>query len=180
MVRLLALALIAALGFSAPAQAQTAALPEGFYGTFNGLGLSETMEDGKVVEVKPRDFDVRIAKASDGGFTVTWKTTEYTIKPRRSRLDAEDESVIFTKSERPGLFGELKPGDLASGDPVYWARVSDKTLDVYRLSVGPDGRHELAVWQRTLDGDQINLVFQRSGEISKLRVVKGALTRLKQ
>ena len=179
MIRLLALGLIAVLGFSAPAQAQTA-LPEGFYGTFNGLGLAETMEDGKVVEVKPRDFDVTIAKAADGGFTVSWKTTEYTIKPRRSRLDAENESVTFAKSERPGLFGEQKPGDLASGDPVYWARVTDKTLDIYRLGVGTDGRHELAVWQRTLDGDQINLVFQRSGEISKLRVVKGTLTRIKQ
>lgn len=179
MFRPFALAFIAALAFAAPALAQTA-LPAGFYGSFSGLGLAETMEDGKVVEVKPRDFDVTIAKAANDGFTVTWKTTEYTIKPRRSRLDAADESVTFTKSDRPGLFGEKKEVDLASGDPVYWARVSNNTLDIYRLALNEDGRHELAVWQRTLDGDQINLIFQRSGETTKPRIVKGTLSRLKQ
>jgi hypothetical protein len=178
MIRLFALALIAAFALAVPAQAQDA-LPQGFYGTFNGLGLAETMADGKVVEVKPRDFDVVIAKAADGGFTVTWKTTEYTIKPRRSRLDAADESVTFAKSDRPGLFSEKKAVDLAGGDPIYWARVSNNTLDIYRLALNEEGRHELAVWQRTLDGDQINLVFQRSGETSNARVVKGTLSRIK-
>ncbi|MGE0151288.1 MAG: hypothetical protein AB7R90_01630 [Reyranellaceae bacterium] len=179
MSRLYALVVLAVLALVAPAQAQHS-LPEGFFGTFSGLGLSETMDDGKVVEVKPRDFDVTIAKAADGGFTVTWKTTEYTIKPRRSRLDAADESVTFAKSERPGMYWEKKEVDIASGDPLYWARVSHSTLDVYRLVLNDEGRHELSVWQRTLDGDQMNLIFQRSGETSKPRVVKGTLTRLKQ
>jgi len=178
MTRLFAFALLAMLALVLPAQAQEA-LPKGFYGTFNGLGLAETMADGRVVEVKPRDFDVVIAKAPNGGFTVTWKTTEYTIKPRRSRLAAADESVTFSKSDRPGLFSEKKEVDLASGDPVYWARVSNNTLDVYRLALNEEGRHELAVWQRTLRGDQMDLIFQRSGETSKARVVKGTLTRIK-
>lgn len=180
MYRLFVAILLALLGFAAaPAQAQDA-LPQGFYGKFAGLGLAETMEDGKIVEVKPRDFDVTIVKAADGGFTITWKTSEYTIKPRRSRIDADDESVTFAKSERPGMFSEKKMVDLAGGDPIYWARVSHSTLDVYRLALNDDGRHELAVWQRTLEGDQINLIFQRSGETSKPRIVKGTLTRLKQ
>lgn len=179
MRRLLALACVALLGLGVSA-ARAQELPQGFYGHFAGLGLSETMEDGKVVEVKPRDFDVTIAKADDGGFTVTWKTTEYTIKPRRSRLDAADESVTFARSERPGMYWEKKEVDIASGDPLYWARVSHSTLDVYRLVLNDEGRHELSVWQRTLDGDQMSLVFQRSGETSRPRVVKGTLTRLKQ
>lgn len=173
----LALAFVAVLVMGV-ARAQAQDLPEGFYGAFEGLGLSETVDDGKVVDVKPRDFDVRIEKI-DGGFRMSWKTTEYTIRPRNSRLDKENETVVFMKSERPGLFGEKQPGDLASGDPVYWARISFNTLDVYRLSITEDGRHELAVWQRNLSGDQINLIFQRSGETAKPRIVKGTLSRVK-
>ena len=168
MHRLLAVALIALIAFSARASMAQDALPEGFYGHFAGLGLSETMADGKVVDVKPRDFDVMITKSPDG-FAVSWKTTEYTIRPRRSKLDAEDEKIVFMKSLRDGLFGEKVPGNLADGE----------SLDVYRLTVNNEGRHEIAVWQRTLNGDSMDLVFQRSGETSQPRVVKGTLTRVK-
>lgn len=178
MRRLVAFACLALLGLGVSA-ARAQELPNGFYGTFEGLGLSETMDDGKVVEVKPRDFDVTIEKVDDG-FKMSWKTTEYTIRPRNSRLDSADETVTFVKSERPGMYGEKRVVDLAGGEPAYWARVSHNTLDVYRLSVSDDGRHELAVWQRSLDGDQMNLIFQRSGETSKPRIVKGTLTRLKK
>ena len=178
MHRLLAVALIALIAFSARASMAQDALPEGFYGHFAGLGLSETMADGKVVDVKPRDFDVMITKSPDG-FAVSWKTTEYTIRPRRSKLDAEDEKIVFMKSLRDGLFGEKVPGNLADGESAYWARLSGKTLDVYRLTVNNEGRHEIAVWQRTLKGDSMDLVFQRSGETSQPRVVKGTLTRVK-
>lgn len=177
-MRRLLLACLAALFAATPALAKDA-LPEGFYGYFAGTGLSETMSDGKVVEVKPRDFDVTISK-SDNGFTVSWKTTEYTIRPRKSKLESADETIVFVKSARDGMYGEKTPGDLAGGESAYWARVSGNTLDVYRLTVNDEGRHELAVWQRTLKGDNMDLVFQRSGETSKPRVVKGTLSRVKQ
>ena len=134
--------------------------------------------DGRVVQVKPRDFDVTIAR-SENGFSVSWKTTEYAIRPGTSRLDSADETIVFVRSQRPGMFGEKTPGNLADGAPVYWARLSGSTLDVYRLAVNEDGRHETAVWQRVVDGDRMELVFQRSGETTSPRVVKGSLSRVK-
>lgn len=178
MRRLLSVLLVAGIALFGRTAFAADALPQEFYGNFAGLGLSETMTDGKIVEVKPRDFDVTIGKSPDG-FTLSWKTTEYTIKPRSSRLNAADEAIVFVKSERDGLFAPASPGNVANGDALYWARLSGNTLDVYSMAVNEKGQYEIAVWQRVVNGDRMELTFTRTGNTMPPRTVKGSLSRVK-
>lgn len=167
----------AALLFAAPAWAADA-LPKGFYGSFSGTGLSETQPNGKVTKVKARDFDVNIVPHGDG-FTMTWNTTEYTIRPFNSSLEKDKAIINFLPTSRPGVFKTDLVADVTAGEPVYWAILQGNTLMVYRLVTTEKGKFEIAVWTRTLiKGDKLQLEFHRYGTASPARVVKGTMSRV--
>ncbi len=167
----------AALLFAAPAWA-AGALPKGFYGSFSGTGLSETQPNGKVTKVKARDFDVAIAPHGDG-FTMTWNTTEYTIRPFNSSMEKDKAVINFLPTSRPGVFKTDLVADVTAGEPVYWAILQGNALMVYRLVTTEKGKFEIAVWTRTLiKGDKIQLEFHRYGTASAARVVKGTMSRV--
>jgi hypothetical protein len=152
-------------------------LAKGFYGSFSGTGLSETQPNGKVMKVKPRDFDVTISPKGDG-FTVAWNTTEYTIRPYNSSLEKEKASVNFQPTSRPGVFRSDLAADVTAGEPLYWAIVQGNSLMVYRLVTDDKGKFEIAVWTRTLvKGDKLQLEFHRYGTASPQRTVKGLMSR---
>jgi len=180
-MRKFACLVVAALLFAAPALVSSAwaadPLPKGFYGSFAGTGLSETQPNGKVVKVKARDFDVTISEHGDG-FTVSWNTTEYTIKPYNSSLEREKATVNFVPTGRPGIFKSDLAADVTAGEPIYWAIFQANSLAVYRLVTDEKGRFEIAVWNRSmLKGDKMQLEFHRYGTASPARTVKGTLAR---
>jgi len=114
-------------------------LAKGFYGSFSGTGLAETQPNGKTLKVKPRDFDVTISPNGDG-FTVSWNTTEYTIRPYNSSLEKEKATVNFQPTSRPGVFRSDLASDVTAGEPLYWAIVQGNTLMVYRLVTDDKGK----------------------------------------
>ncbi len=152
-------------------------LPKGFYGSFSGTGLSETTPTGKPVKVQARDFDVTISEHGDG-FTVMWKTTEYTIKPGNSKIEKEHTTINFIPASRPGMFKTDIAADIHAGEPVYWALVQNNSLLVYRMVVNEKAQFEIAAWTRTMTKDgKMQLEFNRYGNATAPRTVKGTLSR---
>ncbi|MEO8558981.1 MAG: hypothetical protein ABI439_07955 [Rhodospirillales bacterium] len=175
-MRLFASLFAAAMLFAASAWAADP-LPKSFYGDFAGTGLSETRPDGKPTKVQPRDFDVKITEKGDG-FTLGWKTTEYTIKPGNSKIEKEKASINFLPASRPGFYKTDLAPDVLNGEPLYWALVQGDTLLVYRMVVYGDAKFEIAAWTRTMMKDgKMKLEFNRYGNGTTPRTVKGVLSR---
>jgi hypothetical protein len=180
------LVLIGLLLGAGPTFAQDA-LPEGFFGNWQGVTL--TASDGSEdLAFSPDDLDVLITPASDG-FEMHWMTLthgdsagELVREPVEARFAPTDRPGVFTfepenSSMLLGLFGDPATNNPLKGEPLLWARVEDETLSVYGLVVGSDGSFDLYQHVRTLTDDGMTAVHSHRTEQEPAVVIEGRLER---
>lgn len=147
---------------------------EAFYGVWSGTAMTENSFN-LAVPVVQRDLDVTIrAGAAPGSFTVSWTTVQ-------NNAGANVTDTQFKKATTynyvPAGNGRWKAQE--SVDPMQggysWARIANKTLVVYVISVDQTGALLWQKYNRTLGGSGMNLTFQSRRDGDKGRIVRGTL-----
>lgn len=169
-----ALSLVFASGIT-PSNAASAEL-EPFFGTF--VGTAE-VEDFDGEEREQRDLDIVIEPYDDGGFWLDWVNVTR-VDGRRDvpGVERRVQTVLFrparagdfyVESREENPFREREAMRPMAGDPVRWATVRAGRMDVYSFVVLEDGRYELQIYERRLDGDYLEIQFQRivDGEVER-------------
>jgi hypothetical protein len=142
-----------------------------FFGTY--VGHSDPADDGEKVK---RDLGVSIEPADDDGFRLTWTTVRHKLDGRRKEDKITIDFLpvrrqgIFSSAMRRDKFGHRIPLNPLKGDPYVWARV-------YAMRIRADGGYEMQVYDRTLVGDGLALVFSRVRDGETLRSITGTLRR---
>ncbi len=153
----------------------------GFFGKWHGLGTAESRDD-PYFRLTARDLDVTIAApppeadAADG-FSVTWTTLSRdsgsSMQPTwRTRSAA----LLFKPTEQANVWREAHSTDPLR-QPYAWAQLVGHTLTMYLLTIPTNGGVELQVYERTVVGDTMQLLFTRFSNDDNIRTVKARLTR---
>lgn len=131
--------LLASTGAAALAQQ---AVLDGFDGEFRGSVPAAGGEPGG-------DFTVVIQRTGSG-FTVSWPTRG---------------PVHFEPAGRPGVYVAKTNSRPLDGAPVYWARVTGRSLIVYSLQIGDRGGYHIDNFAYTPIKDGLKVVIHhvRSG-----------------
>ena len=166
-----------------PSMAASQAL-EDFYGIYVGSARSY---DGQGKLTGERDIDTLIEPASRKGFRIRWATVRL-VDGRRdvpgvSRNVLESvfrggDGAKFVEDIRGSLFEKKAKTNLLEGDPLRWARIKGRTLSVYSITIIPDGRYELQIYDRTRTDTGLTIrfrgyiddVLQRSVEGTAIKV----------
>ena len=116
-----------------------------------------------------RDIDILIESASRNGFRIRWATVRL-VDGRRdvpgvSRNVLESvfrggDGAKFVEDVRGSLFEKKAKTNLLAGDPLRWARIKDRTLSVYSITIIPDGRYELQIYDRTRTDTGLTIRFR--------------------
>ncbi|HZD26827.1 MAG TPA: hypothetical protein VE631_11235 [Alphaproteobacteria bacterium] len=160
-----------------PARAADAVKLAAFAGKWQGSAVSESDISSRF-RLTSRDIDVEIRPTGDG-FDLKWQTVQ-----RQKGEPGNPEEVLKASSlsfvqVRPRLWRAIGNADpVESGAPYAWAHLSGQTLTVSSLQIYPDGRHEVQVYKRTLDGNGMQLEFTRAVEGEPVRTAKGRLVKV--
>ena len=149
-----------------------------FFGTYEGASLAPS------AEAQPRDLNVFIKDAGEGGFTVAWQTTIYEDSDSKSRT----QSLEFRpRKNNPNVYqaqpvglsvGMVPSEDPLDGAPFAWARVLGKVLSVNVLNITKEGDYVMQTYDRALTpgGLALSFVKVRNGNVEKK--VWGSLERI--
>jgi hypothetical protein len=168
-----------------PALAEDA-LPEGFFGSWQGVTLTAS-PGSEGLAFTPDDLDVEIRPDSEG-FAMHWMSLTHGDS---GQLVREPVDARFAPTDRPGvfafnpenssmllsLFGDPKTNNPLEGEPLLWARVEDDTLSVYGLVIGSDGSFDIYQHVRTLTDDGMTAVHSHRTEQEPAVVIEGRLER---
>jgi hypothetical protein len=163
-----------------PGGAQAAPLDlEDFFGIYVGRARTYDRHGNLSGE---RDLDILIESESRKGFRIRWATVKL-VEGRRDVPGVRRnviESVFrggdgrkFVEDARGSLFQKKKETELIAGDPLRWARIKDKTLSVYSITIIPDGRYELQIYDRTRTESGLAIRFRRYIDDTLQRSVEG-------
>ncbi len=147
---------------------------DAFYGKWSGTAMTENTFN-LAVPVVERDLDVTIQPAgTPGAFTVSWTTVQNSAGADVSNTQFK-KATTFTYAPAGG--GKWKAQE--SVDPMQgaysWARIANKTLVIYVISVDQSGQLMWQKYNRTLGGSGMNLTFQSRRDGEKSRTVRGNL-----
>ena len=165
---------LTAFGFAPAGAAEL----EDFFGYYEGESVN--IIPG---ETQPRQLAVRISP-DNKGFVINWQA--HIARSDGSMKEREFE-VVFRPSKKPGvfasamaknLFGNLVPYDPLSGEPFYWASLTDDTLSIFVLQVLEKSTYELLRYDRTLTPRGMNVRFTYLWNGQKLREVYSVLERI--
>ena len=176
---LVAVAVLASIGFGVTARAQQNKALSDFYGVC--VGRATTVGAGEI-----RDLDV-IIEPNKRGFSIDWSAVirngEKRAVPGVKRRSTQQ---AFQKSQKGGYFEPIAAGsifsvrkkrDTVGGDPVIWARIHRETLSVYSLVILEDGKYELQVYDRALTPLGLDVNFRRYDNGILARGITGSLAR---
>lgn len=158
--------------------ARAADLPvSAFFGTWQGNGVAENA-DSLYFAMTTRDFDVVIEQAGNG-FKITWTTVIRSGgDPNNPDVRRREASLTFEPSGRFSVFEASESGDPLQGGVLSWARIEEKTLSVYQMTLTEDGGFALTSYDRTLTGLGMELSFRRLRDGEQVRTVTGRLVKI--
>ena len=159
------------------ATAQDAAL-KAFFGQWQGSGVSKTDKSlyfGETV----RDFDVEIRPVGQG-FKVAWTTVlRQGGDPNNPDVRRRSAERSFQPSGNGRYYVASDSGNPLAGGDMAWARVEERTLTVYILTIAEDGLYDVQVYARTLQAPGMTLRFTRIRGDEPQRTVEGRLVKIK-
>jgi hypothetical protein len=141
---------------------------EPFFGAYVGTA---SVEDFEREDVEQRDLDIVIEPYDESGFRLHWVNVTL-VDGRRDVPGVERrlQTVLFQPAEAGSFyieateenpFREREAMRPMAGDPIRWATVRDGRMDVFSFVVLNDGRYELQIYERRLDGHYLDIQFQR-------------------
>jgi hypothetical protein len=155
---------LVALVLSGPvASAETKTTIKDFYGSYVGVGATRS----KGTAARDRVASLRIAPTGDG-FRLTWSTTMdiWSKEDRRTR----SQSLTFRPAGRLGRWRAVQSGDPFAEGFISWARLHNRALVVYVVTVDPaSGELKAAIWRRTLTSKGLTVRYDRLRDTSQVR-----------
>lgn len=163
----------AAVLFAVPAVAADLKI-DAFYGKWAGSALTENSFN-LAVPVVQRDLDVSIQPGpAPGAFSVSWTTVQNNAGADVSNTQFKKATTFNYVPAGGGKWKAQESVDPMQG-PYSWARIANKTLVIYVISVDQTGTLLWQKYNRTLGGSGMNLTFQSRRDGEKSRTVRGTL-----
>ena len=151
--------------------------PATFFGTFQGSGYAEN-RDSLYFGTTVRDLDGVIA-SSGNGFSVTWTTVIRSGgDPNNPDVKRKAQTVSFSPTGQAGVFRGTPSGDPLSGNAYVWAKIEERTMTVYIMTISEQGNYDMQSYARTLSGTGMDLVFTRIRDGEPVRSAKAKLVKL--
>jgi len=169
-MRTLTIALVAWLLVSPAGAGQEELKP--FYGTWGGSAVAKN-RDSKYFGVGTRASSITIA-AEGKGFVIKWTTTK-----GGDTAKAKTATLHFAPAARDNVYKAAVSGEPADGKPYVRASVEKKTMTLYILAVNAKGGYDLSIYERKVDGDEMEVRFRRLRDGAPVRIVAGTLNRQK-
>ena len=155
-----------------------------YVGSFVGEAV---VSDTKTNSQSVRDIDIVISLLDEGGIKINWVNVDL-VDGRRDLpgVKRRHGELAFSKAENANYFVELsaynpfeESDELTpmEGDPVRWAALDEEGLRVYSFVVLEDGRFELQTYIRSLEGDTLDLHFERIVDGKIRRTITGRAQR---
>lgn len=145
-----------------------------FHGVWVGEAVSRNLKTG---EEEQRDITAEFRKHRRGGFQmdriavilvdgkraapgVKRRVTEQVFRPA-------DDGAFYVEIPKPNPFKEAEELRAIDGDAVRWASLDGNHLLIYSFAVLDDGRFELQALDSAVEGDRLEVRFQRvmDGEV---------------
>ncbi len=184
---LAALALLALAPVVAPVAAPAAAQgvedfapPEVALFDFAGTWTGESVVLGPDVPdaaIEGRDLNVVITPRG-GGFHILWTAVVLRGDPDDPEVERREAVIEFERTDRDHVFRNVVSGNPLEGEVLSWARLHGRTLSVYRMRLNEQGGYEVAVYDRTLTDDGMDLHYQRFRDGAAVRTITGHLARM--
>lgn len=179
---LVAVAVLASIGFGDALRAQQNRALSDFYGVYVGSATTSGTEE-------IRDLDV-IIEPNKRGFSIDWSAVIRNGEKRAvSGVKRRATQQAFQKSQKGGYFEPIAAGsvfsvrkkrDTVGGDPVIWAHIHDKTLSVHSFVILEDGTYQLQIYDRVLTPLGMDVSFRRYDDGILARVITGNLARAEE
>lgn len=154
---------------------------EGLFGTYVGTAHVEDIPSG---ETEQRDMDIVIGSHKDTGLVVNWINVSLVDGKRDvPGVTRRVQEVFFTPSSHGNFFEqasaynpfeeERTDSTPIGGEPVRWATLEGNQLVSYSFVILEDGRYEMQIYSRAVDGDDLTLDFERIVDGETRRVIQG-------
>ena len=166
--------------FSTPF-AMVRAESEGLLGTYVG---SARVEDVRSGETEQRDVDIVIENHKGDGLAISWINVSL-VDGRRDvpGVTRRVQKVFFIPSSHGDFLEQASaynPFETAnedptpiSGEPVLWAALDGDQLVSHSFVILDDGRYEMQIYRRSVEGDKLTLEFERIVDGEVRRVIEG-------
>ena len=89
-----------------------------------------------------------------------------------------ERALVFLLTEEPGVYRPAKVGAPLSDEELSWARIEDRSLIVYLMTISAQGIYEIQSYTRTLGVKNLKLLFTRIRDGERVRKVSGKLRRV--
>ena len=140
-----------------------------FVGDYEGKYISP---DGDTK--RNRDLSVKIREVKDG-LNISWVTTTFKknkTKDKKYSIDfiETDREHIYEAAQKKNVFGGRDPLDPLKGEPYAWARIKERKLTTFVLTITDDGDYEMQTFDRILNEDNdLDVRFSRvrNGEVMR-------------
>lgn len=171
------LALAAAGLVATTLSARAADLPlDAFFGSFSGGGVAEN-RDSAYFAVTARDFDV-VIRPEGKGFRMEWTSViRGGGEPNRPQVRHRKTVKVLQPGKKPGVYRCSESGHPLDGKELCWARISNRTLSMFLMTVDENGVYDLQQYDRTLSGAGMQLTFKALRAGDEVRTVQGRLVK---
>lgn len=143
-----------------------------FFGTWDGSAVAKN-RDSKYFGVGTRASSITIGP-EDEGFVIKWTTSKDGNTDK-----AKTATLHFAPAARPNVYKAKLSGEPADGKPYIWASVEKKVMTLYILAVNATGGYDLSIYERKVDGEEMEVRFRRLHDGAPIRIVSGTLKRQK-
>ena len=171
-----ALALCLAVVFAAPAVKAADLALLAFFGTFQGTGIAESLDNIYAPETV-RDLDIVIAPAGSG-FSVQWTTVIRNLGSGKAKRKTQ--TLTFEPTGTGSQYRSRERSDPWSEDGLAWAGIKERVLSVYVLNILEDGRSQIQRYARELTSMGMELQYSRQVDGEDRRTVKARLVKAAQ
>jgi hypothetical protein len=157
---------------------------EPFFGSYTGVA---EVQDSGTGSTERRDMDIVIEPYQEEGFRVEW--VNVTLVDGRRDLPGVARRVqtvlfepapgreFYVEAQQSSPFREREATLPMRGDPVRWAAVEGKRLQVFSFVVLEDGRYELQVYDRILTDQGLDIDFRRLVDGRIVKRITGSAVR---
>ncbi|MCB1969283.1 MAG: hypothetical protein H6851_09540 [Geminicoccaceae bacterium] len=177
----LAMLLAAAPALFRPVHAQTL---DDYVGAFVGEAV---VSDPLTGQTSLRDMDIVFSRPARTDLHIEWVNVDLVdgrrnlpgVKRRTGALDLEKSGNGGYLRERRAYNPFKERDEIApiAGDPVRWGYLDAEGLRVFSFVILDDGRYELQTHVRSLEGDRLNLEFERIVDGVVERTIEGRAQR---
>jgi hypothetical protein len=149
-----------------------------FIGAYEGQYVPPDGDKNKI-----RDLSVKVSKVK-GGLNISWATTTFKQgKSKRKNYSIDflttEREHIYSAAQKKNVFGGREPLDPMKGEPYAWARIVDRSLTVFVLTIAKDGGYEMQTYDRILtEGDTFDVRFTRIRNGEVIRSLEATLMRI--